>query len=125
MSDIFVMCQPALRERGNNLAEELARVPGSGANTFDVCPRVVDGQGNVWLWANFQRYVSIVDEPDYFNQLNDDAKTLLSGALTITPEMLGEGGVLPDTSGRFVIAPNITAQSILAAYGLVSTESDE
>ena len=118
MSDIFAMCGTALKDRGNNLAEGLAKVPGSGIQTFDLCPQVVDGQGGVWLWASFQRSVSILDDPDYLTRLNADAQALLAGAVTITPAMLGPDGTLPDIAGKFVIAPGINAQSILSAYGL-------
>jgi len=122
MTDIFAMCPQSMKDRANNLAEGLARIPGSGIQTFDLCPRVVDGNGNVWLWASFQRSVSIIGEADYFSRLNADAKALLASAVTIMPDMLGPDGTLPDIAGKFVIAPGINAQTILVAYWMAPTE---
>jgi len=122
MTDIFAMCQPDKRQRGNNLAEGLAKTPGAGIHTFDICGRAVDGQGNLWLWASFQRSVSTLGNPDYLDRLDDDAKALLAGAVTITPDMLGPDGVLPAIGGKFVIAPGISPQAVLSAYGLANAD---
>ncbi len=128
MSDIFAMCQPALKDRGNNLAEAIVRRTGTGMGTFDVCPRVVDQQGTEWLWANLQRAESIAADdwnwiiPDLGRSVDlAEAKALLFSACVIRPEDL-QGETLPDIAGRFVIGIDTPPATILAAYGLHAAE---
>jgi hypothetical protein len=126
MSDIFAMCQPALKDRGNNLAEAIVKRTGTGMGTFYMCPRVVDGNGNVWLWANLQRSESVAGAdwdwiiPDLGRDVDlADAQALLFSACVLRPEDLQEDP-LPDIAGRFVIGIDVSPQAILTAYGLTT-----
>lgn len=128
--NIVAVLPLALQARGNNLAEGLAKVQGSGIETFDICPRVLDAQGNTVLWTNFQRDVTTLDDSDYFQQLDPDAQQLLGTALTLTPEMMvmevdEDGELIPRTQpaiGKLIIAPNMDPQFVLSWLGLSRIE---
>ncbi len=127
MSDIFAMCGNALKDRGNNLAESIVKRTGTGMGTFDMCPRVVDGNGNVWLWANLQRSESVAGSdwdwiiPDFGRDVDlADAQALLFSAVVIRPENLE--GTPPAIAGKFVIGVDVTPQAVLAAYSMVPAD---
>jgi len=108
-----------MQRQGNQLAEQLARVPGSGIKTFDLCPRVVDSRGNVYLWTNFVRDVTILDEPDYITKLDQASQAMLLDAHRLTPEMMGDDMPVL-TIDRLVIAANADPRTVLAWFGLTA-----
>jgi hypothetical protein len=129
MSNILVISAPALRGRSNNLAEAVVATAGSGHRSFDICPRVYDSKGVQYLWTSLLRNSTIAEPgwdwkpPDLGRDVDlADAQALLNGALVLTPDMLESDP--PDIAGRFVIAPNMSAQSVLAWLGLTTSTDD-
>lgn len=129
MNDIMTLCPVSLKDRGNNLAEAIVRHAGAGIGTYNLAPRVVDSNGNVYYWANVQRTETVAGEdwdwiiPDLGRDINlADATALLYSAVVIEPEMVEEGGTLPSIVGKFVISSKVGTQALLSAYGLINSD---
>jgi hypothetical protein len=122
---ILAILPASLKARGNNLAEGIAKVPGSGIQTFSQSPKVADPNGQIVLWASVVRPATILDDEAWVGSVPERdgidanaANLLLSQAFTVTPDMLatdeeGQPLITPPALDRLILAHDMDTDSVL------------